>query len=335
VPILETCSPDSGSRRCSRRLRSLAATAVAAWHDGATPPIDAGYFADAGGRLFSSGWTHTFANPWLQAGPLELVVLAATRAVGVTQRGWAIVLELSAMGALLGCTATLLGRRAVPLLVVGAGALALGIVGDASSGGHPAELACALLWLLAARSARRGNVARAGALVGIAGCFELWGLLGIAVLLLAPRIRAVLRAAGLAVAIPSLVFLPFAVFGELRMFQHHWVTTGGIDAAILGTGRPFGWLDRLVEAAIVVGAGAAVARRTRGLEESVWIVVAATSLCRLLLDPSRYGYYWDTSLTALLIGAAGAVTARRELAERVRAVLAVVPRHVVDGPLRR
>jgi hypothetical protein len=79
---------------------------------------------------------------------------------------------------------------------------------------------------------------------------------------------------------------------------------------------------RLAEAVIVVGVGSALAlalrRRTAN---AVWIVPAATSICRIFLDPVRYGYYWDTSLVLILIGLAPMFVAPRELARNLRASL--------------
>jgi hypothetical protein len=75
---------------------------------------------------------------------------------------------------------------------------------------------------------------------------------------------------------------------------------------------------RLAEAVVVVAAGSAIAMRTRRFDWSVWLVPAATSLCRLALDPVRYGYYWDTALTLLLIGVAPWLLAPRVAAWRLR-----------------
>ena len=78
---------------------------------------------------------------------------------------------------------------------------------------------------------------------------------------------------------------------------------------------------RLVEGAIALGVGAAVARGTRRLAASIWLAPAAIASCRLVLDPVRYGYYWDTLLILLLIGAAGILVAPRELATKLAARL--------------
>ena len=78
---------------------------------------------------------------------------------------------------------------------------------------------------------------------------------------------------------------------------------------------------RFAQAGIVVGLGGALARRLRGSREAVWLVPAATSLLRLLLDPVRYGYYWDTSLTLLVLGLAPWAAAPLALVDALRSWL--------------
>jgi hypothetical protein len=78
---------------------------------------------------------------------------------------------------------------------------------------------------------------------------------------------------------------------------------------------------RLAEAVVVVAAGSALALRTRRYPWCVWLVPALTSLCRLGLDPVRYGYYWDTALTLLLIGVAPWLLAPRTAAFALRAAI--------------
>ena len=101
------------------------------------------------------------------------------------------------------------------------------------------------------------------------------------------------------------------------MFHLHWAVVGGVPAYLFGEGTTFNWTMRLAEAVVVVGFGSSLALLLRRSRASVWIVPALTSICRLLLDPVRYGYYWDTSLILLLIGLAPWLTAPRAVAERV------------------
>jgi hypothetical protein len=102
------------------------------------------------------------------------------------------------------------------------------------------------------------------------------------------------------------------------MFDLHWSIAGGVPGYLFGEGETFSWPMRLAEAAIVVSFGSGLAWRLRRLGASTWIVPALTSICRLPLDPVRYGYYWDTSLVLLLIGVAPLLASPRAAAWRVQ-----------------
>ena len=279
-----------------------AAVAVACISD--RSDSDFGAFAAAGRTLVSSHWAHAYHDPFVQAGPFELLLCLLAKVIGGDGRGAAIVLDVTGMLALLAVAYATVARRARELALVAGAALALFVVRDLGADAHPAELAIALLWFLAARDARGGRTARAGALVGLSAGFETWGVLGVTVLLLAPRIRSAARAAAVAALVAGALFAPFAVAGDFHMFELHWKTAHGLAGALVGLDRPFTWRMRLAEAAVVVAAGGVLARRIRGAAQSVWLVAATTSLLRLLLDPVRYGYYWDTSLTLVVLGVA-------------------------------
>jgi hypothetical protein len=75
---------------------------------------------------------------------------------------------------------------------------------------------------------------------------------------------------------------------------------------------------RVAEAAVVVASAGALARRTRALAASVWLVPAATALARMWCDPVGYGYYWATPLAILLVGAVQLVSLRAAIAARLR-----------------
>jgi hypothetical protein len=166
-----------------------------------------------------------------------------------------------------------------------------------------------LLWILAAQWAREDRVVAGGALLGVAAGLELWGVLGAAVLLLAPRPR---RAAlGLCVegAVVIAQLAPFALAGELRMFDRKWdVTTGTLLSLFVTPGSHFGWPLRLVQAALAVGAGGAVALRLRGSLHAVWLAPLALVLVRILLDPVSFGWYWLEPEALALAGAALVLT---------------------------
>jgi hypothetical protein len=283
----------------------LAAAAAVAYLDRGTDPGDLVYFTHRGEQLLSSGWAHTFADPMLQSGPLQLVVFGAVRNLAAL----AFVVELG-VAALLVAVLGRLGvaarwRLAAGLVAVGAGLTHLAFVD-----GHPAEAVVPLLWILAALWAREDRVVAAGALLGVASGLELWGVLGAVVLLLAPRLRRAL--VGLCVASVVLIaqLAPFAFAGELRMFDRRWdVTTGTFLSLFVSPGTHFGWPLRLVQAALAVCGGAVVALRLRRSVHAVWLAPLAVVLVRVSLDPVSFGWYWLEVEALALAGGAAVLTA--------------------------
>ena len=272
-------------------------------------------FASTGSRMLSGDWLHTFHDSVVQAGPLELALTSVARSVGPGRAGFAIVLDLVCMAVVTAAAAWFLGGSITGLVAFCAGAFALWLPGQGYAG-HPAELLIPVLWMVAAAQARGGRLALTGSLVGASGCLELWGVLGIAVLALAPDLRRCPRGIAIAIGLPVASLLPFALGGDFHMFEYEWRTYVGLFA-LLQRGQPFTWYDRIVEGAIVVAVGCVVARATRRARESVWIVPTAVAFVRLALDPVRNDYYWDVPLVLLVIGAAGLLADRAELKARL------------------
>ena len=301
----------------------LAGTVLLAWHDATVViPSDPYLFANAGSTMLSGQWLHTFASPSLQAGPFELALCALAHwAGGGGATGFAIALDVATTAAAVAVAASFLRRRPVALVVFGLGAFALGLPGAAYAG-HPAEPLIGLLWLVAAREARRGETARAGLLVGASTCFEVWGILGVAVLALAPRLRRCVPGVALAAAVPTVCFLPFMLGGDFHMFSMQWVVLRGVPRVLLGYGQPFTWPARLVEGFAIVSMGAITARLARRWPEGVWLAPLGTAFGRILLDPQLFGYYWDTPLVIMLIGTTALLTQPRQLAARISRRLA-------------
>ena len=165
-------------------LPVLAAAGAVATLDRRSDAGDLVYFVHQGERLLSARWANTFADPTLQSGPLQLVLAGAVRST----EGLAFVIELGVAVLLL----VVLGGLRVPgrwQVAVGLVAVAAGLTHGAFVDGHPAEVVTPLVWVLAGLEARRGRAVRAGALIGLSAGFELWGVLGAAVLLLLPRVR--------------------------------------------------------------------------------------------------------------------------------------------------
>lgn len=298
-------------------LLALGGAAASGWIWNSATFSDADSFAHAATIMLSSHWQHTYADPWLQAGPFELIVCLLGRTLGGSLRGEAVALNTIGAAAVLGVATVVVRRSWKPLAIAVGGALAIGIIRDMWEWGHPSELLIALTWLLAARAARRDQLLVAGLLVGLSAGFETWGLLGAPVLFLLPQLRRTVAAGVVASLTTVTVYGPFALGGDFHMFDLRWAIVGGVPGHLFGNGAQFTWSMRLAEAVIVVSFGSALAWRLRRFGASTWIVPALTSLCRLALDPVRYGYYWDTSLVLLLIGVAPLLASPRAAAWRV------------------
>src|SRR5207247_7410213 len=108
-------------------------------------------------------------------------------------------------------------RLVVGLLAVGAGLTHIAFVD-----GHPAEAIVPLLWVLAAIWAREDRVVLAGAVLGLSAGLELWGVLGVPVLLLAPRPRRALAGALVEAAVGVGLFARLSLAGSWQMFQDEW-----------------------------------------------------------------------------------------------------------------
>ncbi|MDX6407665.1 MAG: hypothetical protein QOE13_736 [Gaiellaceae bacterium] len=277
----------------------LAAAACLAYLDRGTDPGDLLYFVHKGEQLLSGRWADTFADPKLQSGPLQLVVAGAVHDLAAL----AFLIELGVAAVLL----HVLGRLGLSdrtRLAVGLLAVLAGLTHIAFVDGHPAEAIIPLLWVLAGLRAREGRVLSAGALVGLSAGFELWGVLGVVMLLLAPRLTRAFAGACVQAAVVLVMLAPFALAGRLRMFDYEWRTTSGtLVGLIVGPGADFGWPLRLAQASLAIGVGAALARSLRRNVHSLWLVPLAVVLVRLLLDPVSFGWYWLEVEAVVLVGA--------------------------------
>jgi len=140
--------------------------------------------------------------------------------------------------------------------------------------------------------------------VGLSAGLELWGVLGVVVLLLAPSVTRALAGACVQVAVVSAMLAPFAIAGTFRMFDHEWrATSGTLVGLVVGPGAHFGWPLRLAQAALAIGAGAALTFALRRNVHALWLVPLAVALVRLLLDPVSFGWYWLEVEALVLVGA--------------------------------
>jgi hypothetical protein len=301
----------------------LAPAAGLAHLDRGTDSGDLVYFIHKGEQLLSGGWADTFADPRLQSGPLQLALFGAVRDLAAL----AVMIEVGVAVLLL----FVLGRLGLSdraRLAVGLLAVAAGLTHIAFVYGHPAEAVVPLLWVLAGLQAREGRVSSAGALVGLSAGFELWGALGVVVLLLAPRLTRALGGAGVFVLIVGAMLAPFVLGGTFRMFDHEWrVTSGTLIGLVVGPGAHFTWLLRFAQASLAIAGGAALALALRRNVHALWLVPLAVALVRLLLDPVSFGWYW-LEVEALVLVGAGLVL--KELPARLpasRLVRALGPQH--------
>jgi hypothetical protein len=292
-------------------LLPLAAAALAAAL-GTRDPADLPYFAHAARTLLSTDWADVFADPSLQVGPLQLLVVGVgDRLGGMTMLDYLFSLGLTAL-AVFTIGRLLRGRAHRELFQCAAGLafVALGITAEAYSYGHPAQVAIPLLWILAAMDARGGKTVRAGALIGLAVGFEVWGVLGAPVLLLAGSSRRVARGFAAQLAVTAVLFGPFIAFGNFRMFDYSWRVEGWTLVRILvPAGSEFPWSLRLLQGVCALGVGAALAVALRRTGRAVWLVPLGIVAVRVLLDPTLYSWYWLGLETLALVAAAELATA--------------------------
>ena len=277
----------------------LGLTAGRAYLDRGTDPGDLIYFVHRGEQLLSGGWANTFSDPVLQSGPLQLVLFGAVRNLTAL----AFVLELAVAALLL----FVLGKLQVGdriRLLVGVLAVAAGLTQGAFVDGHPAEAIVPLLWILAGLSAREDRVFNAGVLIGLSAGLELWGVLGAPLLLLAPRLKRAFAGGVAEAGVVVAMLAPFALAGSFRMFEHEWrVATGTLLGLVVQPGTHFGWPLRLLQSALALGAGAAIATGLRRSAHALWLAPLGVVIIRLVLDPLAFGWYFLEAEALVLVGA--------------------------------
>jgi hypothetical protein len=298
-------------------VNTLIATSIAA------QPLDYSLFAKPGAELLRGNWAGVYLDPIIQAGPFELAFWGIPSVLGLTSTAAWSTYEIVA-GVLLSLALYLVGRWALrsvtvewsaPLAAGVAAFAALGLVTTrAVSDGHPAEFAIPLMWVVAAQLSKGNRPLAAGAVLAATTGWELWGVLGLPVLLLAPRIdvRTIWRSAlGGALAI-AVLYLPFFVLGPMRMFSFTWRIYSGTLAHLIFPDIPsFSWPMRVAQGVLAVGVGAGVAMLLRRRADAIWLSLLAVCVIRLLVDPVLAGYYTIPPEMLTLLGAAFAVAQRR------------------------
>jgi hypothetical protein len=256
---------------------------------------DGRLFAVAGKTLLSAHTLHAFSDPGVQAGPLQLLFYGS---VGRSPLAAAIVLGVVA-ALLLVATARAVGvSDSFTLTAVGLAGVAVGLTRGVYEAGHPADGLLPLLWIVAGAEARRGRTVRAGLIIGASAGFETWGLLGIAVLALAPR------SAAIAVATTAALFAPFVLGGHFA--SSHYVWTVSPQSLVLGRiapGAAFGWPLRLMQAVAALTVGSSAALQLRRSAHGLWLVPVVVICVRLLIDPLDTDYYFLGLASCTLVGA--------------------------------
>jgi hypothetical protein len=287
-------------------------------------PVDFNYFGPVGADLLTGRWAGLYRDPVIQAGPLELALWGVPQLIGLSGAlPWGVLYALLCL--LLAAAITAVVHRvvrgrtpdALPIALLAAVlALATGIVTSSVMNGHPAEVVIPLLWVAAALTARRGHPLWSAVIIAAAAGWEVWGVLGAAVVLLAPGpvVRTLVSAAvGGAIALAAL-FGPFVALGPFRMFEFRWlIAPNTLESLWL---RPrhdvFPWGLRVLQGALSVGGSAVLALLLRRSRDAVWLVPMVASAIRLVLDPLLAPYYFDQPAILVIVVIAVAL-ARRSL----------------------
>ncbi|NUU17664.1 hypothetical protein HP550_10440 [Cellulomonas humilata] len=269
---------------------------------------DAALFLEAGRSMLGPGILDVFADPALQMGPLDLVLVGGVAltadAVGISAAFLVAAVQAVLVLALAQAVAARAARRAGtdPLAVrwlVTAVLLGSGVMAEATLMGHLEELALGLLLALAAFEAADGRRWSVGVLLGLAIGTKLWAVLGMPLVLLGRRWPTAMARAVLAVAIGLGLYAPFALWGDLRTFDFAWtVSSTSTVALVAGSLATSGWALRVAQTAVVGLIGAVLALRPR---VDPLAVVVAILAARLLLDPLRLPYYPGPLLVVLVL----------------------------------
>jgi hypothetical protein len=282
---------------------------------------DLTFFLYAADDLFSHAWADAYARPDLQIGPLQLLLLAVLDAMaGALSISTSTLLAFAVPVGVTALFLVSLGRllaerpahKRLVLLAAGVAFAGLGVPASAYMDGHMAQAVVPLVWLLAGLKAREGKGLAAGGLVGVSAGFEVWGMLGVVVLLLAPRLREAVAGVAAQVAVLAALFAPFALAGEVRMFDYHWVVNGDtLLSLVVEPGTDFTWWMRLAQGATALAAGGALAWPLRRSLHAVWFGPLVVVAVRLALDPVRYPWYWLALETLAVVGAVELLTGER------------------------
>jgi hypothetical protein len=319
--------PDGASRpiRAARRFARwrwvavpLLAGAMAGYR-GAAGPADLYAFGNFGRAILTGHLSAAYATDFDQSGPLQLLA-AATVPVSAFHTNWLLAIQAVWAALIAAGSMTLVRglRRSndegpSPVHEIAAGLVtAVWVIGGYALIGHVAELAIPIAWVLAAIAAGRGRWVLAGLLIAGSAAVEPWGVLGVPLALLADRYRDAAKTVAMSAVATIACYLPFVLVGPFQMLHHHWpVTDASLVHWIWPHATQFGWLPRVLQAAVCLTLGALLALGLRRRPAAVWLVPAAILLARLVLDPVQFSYYWVAPQMALVAGIAFVEPRRR------------------------
>jgi hypothetical protein len=276
-------------------------------------PPDLLLFAGSGRDLLTGHLDRVYADAYNQGGPLQAVAAWLALPFGPSPSALLWLHILGNVGvvvlALLGARwlrRRSAGRGPSPALELLAGVVLVGFLMPSDLwNGHLSELAVPLLWMAAAHLMNSGRSRTAGLVLGLSAGFELWGVLALPLVLLGRGPRQVFRASVVAASTVLLLYLPFVLTGEFRMFGFVWpISPATLVGHVLPVAEGFPWWMRMVQGAASAGACAFVvlALRRRAGPDVVWLAPTATVLVRLALDPTLFSYYWTPAAIATLAG---------------------------------
>ena len=312
-------------------LLTLVALAQGALDGWAGVPADYYAFAAAGRQLFAGHLAHVFADPWMQSGPWQLVMVGSFSLLDRLSSNLGVLALTAGVTAVWVAVMPMLARvvrRAMccgrsPLLELGVPvvALLLGVSSGLTNSGHPAEVVIPLLWVASGLALQNHKPLLAGVLLGLTTGWEPWGVLGAPLLLLAWSYRSFFRAAIAAAGVTVATYVPFIVTGHFAMFGFHWqVAPYTLDHWMWPHLTAFTWPMRLLQGLAALGAGCVLAVLARKSPGRVWLVAFGIVVARLILDPLMAPYYW-LALQALLLVGLLAIDWRRPMHVAVMVVL--------------
>jgi hypothetical protein len=276
-------------------------------------PADMISFAELGRAVVGGHLAAAYATDTNQAGPLQMLA-AAPYPDHLLRSMLLLRMTVAVWGAALGVAAMWLTRvmrrsfklPSSALLELTAGVVtAFWLVGGDLFSGHLSELMVPVSWVAAGIAVRRGNPLVAGILLGTSAGWESWGVLGIPIVVLAPRLRDAVLAVVSCVVAASALYVPFVLTGSFALLHHRWpILQGTVDHTLWPHATTFGWDLRVLQAGVCTAIGTGVALAVRRRAAAVWLVPLVIILVRLIFDPTDFLYYWSAAQVAVLAGIA-------------------------------